>query len=398
MLHPANQPHVYRLRRGWFVFLFGLGLLPALAGIAGCVYFGTGHEVNSQRDAVMMVTICAAFACLGAYVLALSLRARLTLTETGISYRQVLGTKHIKKASVAGWRTNHATTPPLINLLLNGDGPSKLQIMAVFETDLAFEDWLASVPNLDIEEQVTTITEVLKDETAGGSADERLESLAKARKFARAANLLSAGLGVWAFFWPEPYMPLMWGLVLAPWVLLGIVAMSRGLIRVDQRPNDVHPSIALGMILSLAALLMRAVMDFDVVSYWMWVLWGLILTIALSIAAVWADPSLRRQRLSLAAFALLNLMYGFGAALCVNVLADGSEPALQQVLVSRKDVSTYKGTHYRLHLAPWGTVKSESTVEVGKRFYDSIQPGQPVCVSLYQGALGIEWFAVYPCN
>lgn len=386
------------MRRGWFAFLLLLGLIPVLAGLVGCFYFGTGHEVKSERDAVMMVSICAAFVLLGAYLAAITLRARLTMTETEITYRQVLGTKRISKARVVNWRRTISTTPPMITFSLHGDTPSELKIIDVFETDLAFEDWRCSIADLDLVERVTALEQVLDDDTVGGSKEERLVSLARARRIAWAANLSSTCLGVWAFFWPDPYIPLMWGLVLAPWILLGVVAMSRGLIKVDQRPNHVHPSIALGMILPLAALLVRSVMDFDVASIWMWILWALILTTTLSIAAAWADPSLRQKRLSLAAFALVNLMYGFGASLCVNVLADGSKPALQQVLVSRKAVSTYRGTHYKLHLAPWGTLKSEATVEVGKRFYDSIQPGQPVCVSLYQGALGIEWFTTDPCD
>lgn len=122
---------------------------------------------------------------------------------------------------------------------------------------------------------------------------------------------------------------------------------------------------------------------------------GLLLTIA----AARVDPWFQKQRWAVLLCGLMTCLYGYGAGLQLNTIADRSVPQVYRVAVVAKhvDENAHVKTWY-LTLEPWGTVTTSEDVSAAEALYRVTRPGEIVCVLLRRGAIGMPWYEVTACH
>jgi hypothetical protein len=119
----------------------------------------------------------------------------------------------------------------------------------------------------------------------------------------------------------------------------------------------------------------------------------------LTFAAALADESLRKQKWMIPLLFLISLGYGYGTAMETNAIFDHSPTTVFASKIQRKYVSSSaKSTSYHLVIAPWGPRDSQDNIMVSRAFYNAQQVGDPVCIALRPGALGIQWYVVGSCQ
>ena len=230
------------------------------------------------------------------------------------------------------------------------------------------------------------------------AAVERTEALVHAGRIAKILTVISFVAFLWGLLYPRP-SPLIVGILIAlPWIAVGAAGRSKGLIRIDQYKKDAHSSVALAVVLPGLALAQLGMRNIQVL-HWMELLKvAIVMGAVLFLTAIVADAALRTKYATLPLIFIVMLIYGFGAGLQADIVLDRSTPGLYRAKVFSKRISSGRHTYYELTLRPWGPAKYGSTDSVPHDLYDSIQPGDSVCVALGQGALGVQWYTVSECR
>jgi hypothetical protein len=188
-------------------------------------------------------------------------------------------------------------------------------------------------------------------------------------------------------------------LLVAPWAAALIAWRSGGLMQMDQRPNDAKPSLGPLVILTMAALVLRAMFDYETVGWIPQTIAALCIGTALFLVQRVAHVDVRASRLTaFVTFLFAFLAYGYGAALHVNALADPSDIEQTRYRLREKSVSKGKVTTYRVKLDKVHTEAPDvDSAEVTSYFYEMLKTGDSVCLAFRPGALGILWFSAGPC-
>lgn len=108
-------------------------------------------------------------------------------------------------------------------------------------------------------------------------------------------------------------------------------------------------------------------------------------------------PGLAGPMQLLILLALCGAALGYGGTALVDVRFDTSAPQTIRTTVSSMYVSHGKSTSYQLRLPPWGPRTAPSTVSVSSSLYGRLSPGDPVCIDLHPGAVGVPWFELHAC-
>ncbi len=121
--------------------------------------------------------------------------------------------------------------------------------------------------------------------------------------------------------------------------------------------------------------------------------------LALFLASIGADATMRTERnwLAMAVLSVLALYHGYVTVRALNVLLDHSPASVERSMVISKSSPRSSVLNLNLTLKPWGPVNDIRTVPISKGVYRAAKPGEPVCLVLYQGALGIPWYTAQVC-
>jgi hypothetical protein len=92
-------------------------------------------------------------------------------------------------------------------------------------------------------------------------------------------------------------------------------------------------------------------------------------------------------------------VYAYSALFVVDLNADGSRPTLLRVILAGKhEAAGRNGPKSQIFDLPaWGPAIESTSVVVDQPTYDAVQPGEPVCVLLHPGTVGIAWYQVRVC-
>jgi hypothetical protein len=128
---------------------------------------------------------------------------------------------------------------------------------------------------------------------------------------------------------------------------------------------------------------------------WLAVAVGFVL-FSVSIAA---DATMRRGRNWPAMVALFGsaVFHGYVTVLPLNVLLDRSPATVQKSLLAQKSGPHTRIRQLHLTIEPWGPITEAKKVSAPYRVYQSVQPGDAVCLVLRQGALSIPWYTAQIC-
>lgn len=391
-------PRVYRLAPGWAAFLLVFGTAAIVGGGAGVWYFATGHQARSPEAAMVLAGLCVLVIAFGVYVTLETLKSRVVLYADRIEVYDWLRARALRRDQILGRRLQQAQNAPASIVLVPRGQERKLTISNALRLDQDFRNWIESLPDLDAQERRASEEEILGGPENASARQERVEGLARAQRLAKRLTWATFALAAWAWFYPQPYWLAMTVLIVLPWAALVIAARSQGLFRIDQRKNDVHPSVAVAFFMPGLVLTLRVLTDIHPLAWKAALNLTLGACVVLCVAAAMIDASLRAKPLGLAVIFLLSLAYGYGGGMEADALLDHAPAALYSANVAGKHVSSGRSTTYHLRLAPWGPQDKDDDVIVSPAVYRAVRTGDSVCLALKPGALGVAWYVVDACR
>jgi hypothetical protein len=365
---------------------------------AGLWYFGIGHEVHGSAR-LMMIGICAAFFLLGLLLLGCVFRYRLTLQVDEIELTGLSNSETMRRDDLLGYRTQQTPNGPSVLVLVpRSEDRKPLKIPGILELDETFCNWLKPFPDLDERDAKSEKSRLADDPALGATPEERAETLKRVKSLCRALTYLGIGVSLWAWFYPQPYRLVIALLLVLPWSALYIASRYHGFVVINEKRRNQAGGVGMVFLFPGLVLALRAVEDMNALNWQRPLLFAVAISGLMVFAAGLADTVLRKQRVALVLMFSLSLAYGYGAAMETNAMLDRWPATVFATKVRRKYVSSGKHTNYHLEVAPWGPHDREDNLTVSRAFYDAQQVGEPVCIALRSGALGIEWYAVGYCQ
>ncbi len=396
---PVLYPRTYRMSLGWRLMILTWGVLGTLGGSFGVAYFSLAGTPAGWA-AAFLIALCAMFVCLGLYGVLHALRYWVTLAADAVEVVEPFRRRRLSGADIKGRRLLRPGTGFSVLVLVPRDEHMKpLHIPLVLKTDDAFALWISAVPDLHLQEVIESQVKLIHRIYPDLSSEERLRRMKRLRHLATGINGAAITLSAAGFLLPDPIHLVFAALVFLPWVAIGTVARFQPLYRIGGRSTDQHPDLSLPLIVPGFVLMLRAVSEVETLDWKGPAILAAALGLLLTGAATLVDPWFRRQRWVVLVSGLITCVYGYGAGLELNTLADTSAPRVYPVLVTAKHVDEEsKVKTWYLTLNPWGPVIESKDVSVSVARYRLTGPGDTVCVMLRPGAFWIAWYRIEACN
>ena len=373
-----------------------LGTVAISAGGVGAWYLGTGDEVREGAQ-VMLAAICAGFLLLGIYLAAWVSRIRLTLREDAIELTGVVTTRSLRRDQIAGYRTlTPGNGPPILVLVPRDDYCGKLKIPVMFRYDRAFRDYLATLPDLDAREAETLRRESDARPELGATPEDRSRAIAQARRTCKVLTIVTFAVSAWGLFFPGPSVMIL--LAILPWTAIGVAARYPGVVAINQRRRDPRPGVSIPFIFPGLILTLRVINDATPIGWQRPLALTLFVAALLALAAWRTDVTLQQKPALLLVILLLSCFYGFGVVMGGDTLFDATPPEVYKTTITDRYITTGRSTGYHFKLAPWGPKTHGDKVSVSRDYYRSKIIGDPICVALRPGTLGIPWYDVGDCR
>jgi hypothetical protein len=382
----------FRTAKGWRIFIYVLSPPLILAFLAAPFVFwweGPRNGITMGLGFVMF-----AMALFFLYGLLETHKAKHIITADSLLYEGALRRKAIPLANIKGYRIDQQYT----NFYSNNPADPSIRIGYTSENYEAMQRWFADrYPDLDQQEQAHATALLVADTSLGTSPEDREATLTSAQRTAQYLNIVGGAVAVWLFFLPEEHYRWAMALALAvPLLAAGALWRHAGVLRPDERRNSAYPSVAIALTAPSALLLLRGMLDFELLAYaplWIWVA-GIVGALALAlVGGSWHFVRRNDGRLGLLFSVLfIAVMYGFGAAISYNCAFDESLATRYKTQVINKHCSSGKTTTYYLEVKPWGPRTEAADIIVDRNFYQRKSPGDPISVYLKAGQLQVPWF------
>jgi len=387
---PSAYPRVYRASGWWLIGLTFSGAVFAIGGMIGA-WFAAKAPLQNPHGRLWLVGLGLAFGVFGVYCLLSTFRSRVVLFPDRIEVEELTRTAVLSREEVRGWRS--LTAWPTVFVLVPSDASRRPVKMAqVFRLDPEFAQWLYTLPCLDGEDARASKAEIRNNALLGATPGERMRALAKGKRLAGTLTVITSLAALWGFIYPRPYEFAVVILAALPWIAVETVRRSGGLFRLDTNRSDAHPNVAITFIVPGSVLMLRSLVDFNVLQSPAVALFSIGMGGLLCLSAVVVDPTVRAKVINAAALSAFCLAYGYGITIEANTLLDRSPGASYTATVEGKRIRTGKSTTYELDLGPWGPRTESNKLRVSRATYDPIQRGDVVCLTLKQGALGVNWY------
>lgn len=396
----AARSTTYRFAPGWRIavaILYGAILCAALAGIYGISV--TFRHMPIGRTVISGLVLLA-LAAGTAWQLVIFLTWRLTLADDAIETFTWWTTRRLRRDEIDGYRfTRGGGIGTVLVIVPATAGSRKINLLLRYiQKDNAFAAWFSGLRDLNVVEMQSSVAGIAANATFGATPEARLRRLTRARRIAGVLDFAAIGVVLWCFIWPQPYPLLIASLAALPVLALILVVASRGLFRIGIGATDAHANLGTLCALPACAIVARMLFDLNMIDWTPLIAAAVVCTAIFMAALAIADRGLRRQRWMLLGVGLLTGAYALGAIGEANALLDRSPASIVRSQILEKHVTYGKRTTYHFQLAPWGPLTEASDVSVSRELYDRLEPGNPACLLLRSGALGMPWFIVLPCR
>ncbi|WP_125932662.1 hypothetical protein [Hymenobacter glacialis] len=387
---PPPSP-IYYTAKGWRIFMYAVS--PVMIVVFLALPF-LGNATDSDHWSVVFMSVLGV-GMAGVFLYGLFETAKWHFTIGPESFETVglFKTKTLAREEVAGYRVNEH----YIFIVPQDTKASTIKVGYTTERYADIQEWLADhYPNLDEVEAVEAAEEALIDEELGRNPDERSERLVHASTTAKYLNIVAWAVTAWLFFYPQPYQLAIGAGLLLP--LLGAVGLKlhRGALRINEEKNSPYPSVSITLFMPCMGLLIRSVLDVDLVSYTpMWIVAGQTASVTAVVLAFCTHEWLFQSKVKFtegAALIAAAAVYGYSASATFNAAFDDTQGQVFSTEVLSKSMSSGKTTTYHLTVAPWGPFTTETDVQVGSNYYQATRSGDKVRVRLQPGRLGVPWF------
>lgn len=393
---PSVYPRAYPSSMGWRVFMGLAGGGMGVGGLLGIWYFGTGHEVHSSTDMVMLVSMSAAMLLFGFLAAIAIMRARVVLTAEAIELHGGLKTERMRRDEVAGFRIIAAQGFNILWLKPGAAGAKVMKVSMLFKPDEAFMAWFEGIENIDYAEYVKSVQEIAQDAQLGDTPEARLDNLGRSRKIAQLLTYVSYAAAAWVWFYPHPYTLAVLVNAVLPWLAIALCwKYGRSFTIEDPGKNSAQADLTLLLIFPGIVLSLRALLDTQLVDWHALILPSITGTVLMAWVVVRAAPALRQRIGKLLLLSLFLLWYQASALTLANVQADYSQPDQYHATVLGKRHTTGKGATQYFSVTAWGeSEKDNNEVQVSRPLYQATAVGDTVCISRRAGALRMAWYTV----
>ena len=384
----------FRTAKGWRIFIYIFS--PLLIGLfvwVGFIAFSSG--TSNLIVFLILVPVSLGGTILFIYGLIETIKGRLVIGTNSMSSLSAFGQRTLDFQEIKGFRADSN----YIHIISNSKDKKSIKITAYIEKSAEVLEWLANnFIELDSHEAEQEEQKILADNEFGINAQTREYRLSEARRVAKYINIIGGLTCAWLWFYPRPYLiSLSVGMIIPALAFISLY-VYRGLIRFDEKKNSAHPSIIYGFLLPSAGLLIRAIMDYEILEYKsLWISISII-TITLTFMFIVGTKEIKFKTFldyfTILSLAGMILCYSFGTYAISNCLFDKSEPEIFKSEVTDKEISSGKSTTYYLTLKPWGPRTETERVSVTKDEYETTDKGDTVDVYLRQGLLKTPWFYV----
>lgn len=206
--------------------------------------------------------------------------------------------------------------------------------------------------------------------------------------------VLWLGLSVWVVMYPRPYAVLIILLALLPMLALVLCKCRPELFVIDESRVTSQGTDLTGLLMMPGFLLaLRALKDVQLLNERQLIWPTLLLHGLLLLVVLWVAPYYRHQLGRFLLLAVLLLAYPSSLLALANRMLDAAPVMEQVVTVSAKRHTTGKGATQYFTFAP-SVVAGVGEARVPRELYDQTQIGQPVCLTMHSGALGMSWYTV----
>jgi hypothetical protein len=384
----------FRTAKGWRIFIYIFS--PLLIGLFVYVGFiALSSETPNLTVFLILIPVSLGGTTMFMYGLIETIKGRLIIGANSISRLSVLGTRTLDFQEIKGFRADSN----YIHIISNNKNKKSIKMTAYIEKSDQVLDWLnSSFLELDSYEATEEEKQILTDNEFGINPQTREYRLNEARRITKHINIIGMGVCVWLWFYPRPYLISVLVAMTIPIIAFGLVFIYRGLIRIDEKKNSAYPSIIYGLGATSAALLIRALLDYEIVEYKnLWTIVS-ITTVILVFLLLISTKELKFSKLvdyvTTLTLTVIVFCYTFGTYVVSNCLFDKSKPVIFNSEVTDKEISSGKSTTYYLILKPWGPRTETEKVSVTKDQYEAADNGDTVDIYLRQGLLKTPWFYV----
>ncbi|MEK8030338.1 hypothetical protein AACH06_05830 [Ideonella sp. DXS29W] len=378
-LEPASFPRRYRARLRWKVVAAAI----LLAGLV-LVYF---------HPAAWLLALLGALCTLDA------LRREIVLRVDAIEVQGMLRHRVIAVGQIEGVRTQpqpYGMRAVTRLVVARADGGS-MRLDGGWESDAAFEAWLARLPDLDEINQRAARDAIVSDPAWGDATDERWPRWQRWHATTRVAVLVLSALVIASVFWRRDLEAPLFAVALLPLILLAAVSVSSGRLRLDSSPSDLRPSLYGLLLLSSAALAIRQFSEVTL-EHWAAILPATALLGALLVAWAWRLSPGRMEDAQRWPMIPVLVVYASAVLVLLDTRLDNDRGHADPAVVLAKHFS---GGHWRLFsvdVSPLDVHANKRTYNVSLATYNNVSPGETVCVRQHPGRFGWAWTDIQPCS
>jgi len=392
-----EQPKIYRVSRGWKIFISVF--TPLL--IAGMGYLAFLPFMQKRAGDLPYVIFCVllggGFMLLFLYCLVAVWKSKIEVYSDKIRDVELFKTTELFIQDIDGFRLSYTQSTQILAILPKDPKAKKIQTALVLENQKDFLDWVdKNLKNLDYIEAQKEAGAMLKDIQFGATEAERKAKLKEARRWSKVVNNFALAIAFWLMLWPFPYKYAVFAALIIPLFGVYLVYRYNGLVKLDDRRDSPHPTVATAILLPSLALALRAVSDWNIQdwhAFWPPFLSVLALS-ALPVFILTNKNNLTRKIGAVMLIVLFCSVYAYGAVINLNGMLDRSAPVIHTAQIMHKSISTGKHTSYHFELSPWGPRSRVEEVTVGRSLYNKHQVGDTVTIFLKKGRIGISWFYI----
>lgn len=392
-IDPNLYPRTYGISGGWkfFLLLFGLGLLGG-----GLFMVWKYCDDTSAKDAIAFAILGPLFALGGFYVIADTMLSKVVIYADAIELHDLWPMRRLERADIKGRKLQQGgEAGSTLVFVPNDAAKKKMKLPMIVRKDAEMEQWINTLPDLDAQDQAESLKEVMQDLGDSGTPEERLASLAAAKKQAKSLKVTTGIACAVGYFLPG-YIPIAVLLAILPWWALALAARSPGLYTLNDHKNDARAGVGIAFIMPGFILMLGMLMNYHLLDWTPVHAAAIAVALFMAFLASLVDKQLIRKK-SIFLVGPLMAAYGYGVLVTGNALADRSDPEKFETHVISKHYTSGKGAHPEVKIDSWGGHPGDE-VPVNSLVYNTVNSGSLVCVYLHKGALGVPWYYVDLCH
>ncbi len=361
-------------------------------GLAIWLLYRATSGATTIASSVGFCVLAAAILFLSWYIFRDARYRQLIITEEEITSFSPFRTVHIPLSTINGFRI----VENYIILELSGNGRKRIKLSIYYERQHQLKEWLYNhFQDLDDVKVAHEFMEILSDESLGSNQGSRIDRFVAARNAAKWITGVAWGVALWVIFFPKPYLLAIFACISIPVIAIGLCYSYAGLMKGGDRTITAYPTVAVAIAVPSMAIMLRALFDFNILSFGnLWIpllVLSIIIFVAYNIPTGGFSPRNATDYIFLFVVAIVAFAYSFGTLLCANCAVDNTQPQAFEAKVISKHISKGRTTSYYLTVEPWQGIEEPEQIKVGRKEYERIRGADRITVYQHPGWLKIPW-------